>query len=179
MISDESIIIQRAQNGEPLAFAHLHDEYYPAVFRFFYYRTLHPQDAELLSSELFMKMVEKIGLFKPGDMIFLNWLYALARRLMMDDTLTNKGMPSLTLISKPQTSDTPGHPSRAACLKAALSLLSPDEREVLISRLIEKRSLHSVARALNRSLITARNLQHVALLNLTGALQEENCRDEA
>jgi len=179
MISNESMIIQRAQNGEPLAFTHLHDEYFPVIYRFFYYRMLDPQDAELLSSDLFAKMVEKLGLFKPGEMMFINWLYSLANQLMMTYILESNGIPSQTPTQIHQSNDTHLHPSRTACLKASLALLSPDEREVIISRLIEKKSLRSVARDLNRSLITTRSLQHVALLNLAGALQEKNCRDEA
>ncbi len=178
MISEDSII-QRAQNGNALAFARLHDEYYPFIYRFFYYRLFNPQDTEELTSDLFEMMVEKIGFYAPGEMKFISWLYSLANQLMMTHTNEHTGVPSQTPKSTPQATDTAQQLSPAARLRASLAMLRPDERELIIRRLIERCSLCRVASEINRSLSTARSLQHVALTHLKGMLQEVNSCNEA
>ncbi|MCD6552780.1 MAG: hypothetical protein J7M16_02080 [Anaerolineae bacterium] len=52
--SDEAQLIQRAQQGNPAAFAEIYDQYQPAVYRYIYYRVGDTATAEDLTSEVFV-----------------------------------------------------------------------------------------------------------------------------
>jgi len=176
MKSEESLMIKRAQNGDVLAFSHLHDTYYPFIYRYFYYRLSNSQDAQTLSSKLFIKIIEKIGLYKPDNTSFLMWMVNLSKSLMKEYLFENKvGLSQGAMSNSPTSREEP--PS--AYLKRSLALLSSEERELIIARLIEKRPLRGIAREINKSANNTRTLQHIALYNLKDAFEEAGSYNEA
>lgn len=135
MISKEAKLIQRAQTGDALAIARLHDQYYPDAYRYFYYRVDDERLVEDLAAGLFIRMGKRISLFKPESGSFQAWLCILARSLMLEELLKRGiryqdyqspaiGVGNWELSSKG--------------LKPALAQLPSAERDVIIGKLIEK-----------------------------------------
>lgn len=162
MTSEEYNLVQRAKNGDALAFARLHDIYYPIIYRFFYYRISNLEDIENLSSDLFIRVTEELGFYKPGGIPFTYWMYTLAKDLLMEFSFERGDHRQQMESTPPQPTPT----ADAASLKQSLAHLDPDERELVITRLIEERSSHMAAREINKSIRNTRILQYLALQKL-------------
>ncbi len=171
MFTEETNLIQRAKKGDALAFARLHDMYYPMIYRFFYYRINDPQEIEAFSSELFIRATEELGFYKPGGIPFKSWLYTLARDLLMEHLLEEgeEDQPTESLES---------YTKAPASLKQSLTHLDADERELIIARLIEERSSYMVAREINKSIRNTRMRLSLALSKLIQITQQENSSNE-
>lgn len=179
MSIEETNLIRRAKNGDALAFARLHDMYYPVVYRFFYYRVADPEGVERLSSDLFIRVTEELGFYKLGGIPFKYWIYTLARDLLLEQSLGKNVMDQPIDRANTQGDTSTFSIMDAASLKHCLSCLNKDERELIINRLIEERSSHMAAREINRSIRNTRMRQRLALSKLTQVIRQEGDTDEA
>lgn len=164
MSNDELLIIQRAKKGDILAFARLHDTYFPLIYRFFYYRIDDPDLIGELTAGVFSRMVERIQTYKVESMKFLPWLYMLAKSLMME-TLLERGMSYKNSVSAifPINLEPP---LSAEQMKSVLFQLNNEERDVLIGKLIERRPTRDIAREIGRSVPAVKALQRQGLRHL-------------
>lgn len=80
----EQQIIDRCQQGQTHDFAQLYDSYFTAIYRFIYYKTMHQQTAEDLTSQTFLKALDKIKSFNEQQGSFSSWLYQIARHNVID-----------------------------------------------------------------------------------------------
>ena len=175
MFTEESNLIQRAKKGDALAFARLHDMYYPTIYRFFYYRINDLQEIEELSSELFIRVTEELGFYKPSGIPFKSWVYTLARDLLMEHSHEKEEMGHPI---EPLESYTIDPSNSAAFLKQTLIHMDADDRELIIARLIEERSTYMVAREINKSIRNTRLRQRLALLRLIRMTKQKNNSNE-
>lgn len=69
----------------PEAFSALYRRYFPRVYAYLAYRVGNARDAEDLTSEVFLRVVEALSSFVDrGDGAFAAWLFAIARRCLAD-----------------------------------------------------------------------------------------------
>jgi len=176
---EEVNLIRRAKNGDALAFARLHDIYYPIVYRFFYYRVDDMESVETLSSDLFLRVTEELGFYKLRGIPFKDWLYTLSMDLLMERSLVPRRRSQAKKQATPTLETKASSPMDAVSLKHLLSFLHQDERELVISRLIEERSSHIAAQDINRSIRNTRLRQRLALSKLNQIIQQEGATDEA
>ena len=165
MSNDELLIIQRAKKGDPLAFARLHDRYFPIIYRFFYYRIGDKQMIGELAAGLFDRVVERVHTYKAESMKFLPWLYMLAKSLMMETLLEcglayDRALPAIHLNESEM-------PLSAEQMKSALSQLPIEKRDVLIGKLIERRPTRDVAREIGRSAAAVKILERQGLRRIS------------
>ncbi|MCB2214298.1 sigma-70 family RNA polymerase sigma factor [bacterium] len=166
---DMQHLIRRAQKGDALAFASLHNRYYGAIYQYYFYRVGSSRYAADRTSDLFIRMTDRIGFYKPERETFLPWLYTLARSLLMEDLMA-RGVPyRQALTAAPVlTADTqPADSSLPEQLRESLGALSADERDIIIGRLIEHRTLRDIAREVGHTAGVVRGLQLSALRKLT------------
>ncbi len=174
MPSEEISLIQRAQKGDALALARLHDQYCRCAYRYFYYRVDDEQLVEDLTAGLFIRMGERISLFKPESGSFQAWLYSLARSLMLEELL-KRGIP----YQKSSLSTARaiwGQP--AVWFKHSLALLSPAERDVIVGKLVEKRPAKAVGREIGHAVHITLALQLSALTKLAQIDQADEQTEE-
>lgn len=79
----ESTLIDRAKEGDSQAFAKLYDAYVRQIYDFIYYKTHHKETAEDLTSDTFMRALERIGQFESGRPL-KPWLYRIAQNIVID-----------------------------------------------------------------------------------------------
>jgi RNA polymerase sigma-70 factor, ECF subfamily len=177
---DEATIIRRAQSGDRAAFARLYDRYQPAVFTYLYYRLGDQASAEEMTSEVFVRMVEKINGYTPNGRPLLAWLYTIARNLRTDH-LRQNGQTQLLPLDERLLSGGE-EPSQAvegrltqACLQEAVRLLTEEQRQVVVAKFIEGRSNAEVARLLDKPEGAVKSLQHRALAALRKILEQQGC----
>lgn len=76
-------LAERARAGDREAFTALYDRYVGKIYDFVRSRLHHSEDAEDVTSQTFLKAVERIdGLQDPGAVV--GWLYGIARNTMLD-----------------------------------------------------------------------------------------------
>lgn len=81
----EAQAIQDCQAGRMDSFVVLYDSYAEKIYRFLYFRTFQKELAEDLTSQTFLKAMDKIQLFRSDRGTFQAWLYQIARNLLIDE----------------------------------------------------------------------------------------------
>ncbi|MCX5634082.1 MAG: RNA polymerase sigma factor [Phycisphaerae bacterium] len=80
--NDVTQLVKLCQQGEKEGFSQLVDSYSSRLYGYFYRLTGNRDDSNELLSELFLKIVEKIGTCRPET--FNAWLFKMASNLFMD-----------------------------------------------------------------------------------------------
>ncbi|MBT3349283.1 sigma-70 family RNA polymerase sigma factor [bacterium] len=77
-------LVRRAQTGDESSFAKIFDLFFDKIFRYVRFR-VDPEDAEDLTSEVFLKVVENIEKYKPQHKIaFSAWIFRIAHNTVVD-----------------------------------------------------------------------------------------------
>jgi len=179
---DEIQLIKRAQTGDAKAFTILHQHHWEDVFKYIYYRVDSQVTAEDLTSDVFVKMVEKIDTYRFKGKPLLAWLYTIARNLVIDHHRKNGRAPTFTQLDERIDAGDSGDPIKIAqrqraadCLRRALTHLTELQRDVITGKFIDGRSNKEVARLLGRTEGAIKSLQHRALNSLKRAIEKDGC----
>ncbi len=164
-------IIKAAQQHDSAAFDHLYAHYTDALYRYIYARCGDTAAAEELLGDLWLRVVERIARFRLPDhgaeIAFTAWLYQIARNLVIDRYRKHKHTNSLLddtwQSADPLVEDEIERRVHHHALQAALTTLTPDQREVVVLRFFEERTSSEVARLTGRSETAVKALQHRAL----------------
>jgi RNA polymerase sigma factor (sigma-70 family) len=78
VVATESALVTQAQAGDRTAFGALYDTYLPKIYDFALGMLRNRSDAEDVTSDTFLKAVERLGSLKEPE-AFRGWLYAIAR----------------------------------------------------------------------------------------------------
>ena len=78
--NDDSLLIEKAKNGNEGAFNFLMTKYYPRVYASLYSFTKSKEDSEDLTQKTFIKVWEQLKTFR-GDSAFFTWVYRIAINL--------------------------------------------------------------------------------------------------
>ena len=168
MQKEEIQVIKRAQTGDPLAFARLHDLYFDSIYRYFFYRVPSSAEAQVLTAELFSRLLERINLYQAENGNFLPWLYLLAHSLLAEEWLSLGVSPRKAKRNGPPWEAAKPEPTAAGQAKQQLAGLPAGEREVLVGKWIEHRASRDVAKETGRNANAIRMLQFQGLSRLCG-----------
>lgn len=168
-------IINRARQGDAEAIAALYRQYAPTIYRYIAYRVSTTADAEDLTAEVFLKMVEGIARYRVTGAPFEAWLYRIAAARIVDfrrrksrrpqaalsDTLADTGPLPEERLHRQQEVDQ---------LKAALQQLPDDYQTILLLRFVERKSHKEVAQIVGKSISAVKTTQYRALTRLADLL---------
>jgi len=176
MPGDKAALIRRAKQGDPTAFAEIYDQHQPAIYRYIYYRLGDTATTEDLTSQVFVRMVEKIDTFTYRGQSILAWLYTIARNLIIDHRRRAGQVTMLPLDERlaANGNDVERATERALArrrLTAALAHLTQDQRQVILLKFIEDMNNEQVAHVLDKSVGAVKSLQHRALAALRRVLE--------
>jgi RNA polymerase sigma-70 factor (ECF subfamily) len=170
-------LIRRAQDGESIVVSEIYDRYQRSIFRYLYYRVGDQQTAEDLTSEVFLRMIEKISYYQDQRTSFQAWLFQIARNISIDHYRKLKSRNSVALEE-----DYPGHGEEplelidreltSEKLYQALVELSENQRDVIVMRFVVGMPIGEVAETLHKSEDSIKGLQRRALLALRNLLTE-------
>jgi RNA polymerase sigma-70 factor (ECF subfamily) len=170
-------LIRRAQDGETIVVSDIYDRYQRGIFRYLYYRVGDQQTAEDLTSEVFLRMIEKLSSYQDHRISFQAWLFQIARNLSIDhyrkmrirnnvqfeEEFPSPGEEPLELIDRELTSDK---------LNRALGELPDNQRDVIVMRFVVGMPIGEVAETLHKTDDSIKGLQRRALLALRNILTE-------
>lgn len=81
-INDEDDVMQRAKHN-PAEFAPLYDGYFDRVYGYCFKRTGNAQDAEDLTSQIFVRVLNSLHTYKSNG-FFAAWLFRIAHNVLSD-----------------------------------------------------------------------------------------------
>jgi len=176
MSRDEARLIQRAKEGDPAAFAKIYDQHQPAIYRYIFYRVGDVATAEDLTGEVFVRLVEKSDHLTYQGRPLLAWLYTIARNLVTDyyrraGQVTVLPLDEGLVSSTTSLEDASEYTLTQQRLAAALTLLTEDQRQVVMLKFFEGLDNETVARMLDKSVGAVKALQHRALAALRRILE--------
>lgn len=82
-LSDEALVAQ-AQKQDEACMAALYERYYDRIYRYALSRLGNRTDAEDLTQETFLKMVDKLHMFRWQGIPFAAWLFRIANNAVID-----------------------------------------------------------------------------------------------
>ncbi|MBN1284019.1 MAG: sigma-70 family RNA polymerase sigma factor [Anaerolineae bacterium] len=171
MTPDIRRAIERAQKGDTAAVAALYQTFAPAIYRYIAYRVSADADAEDLTAEVFLKMVEGLPRYRITDAPFEAWLYRIAAARIIDFRRRQTRRPQVPL-SEHMTDSTPTpeaqvqHNQEFRALRAALAQLNDEHQTILILRFVERKSHEETAAIMGKSVSAVKSAQHRALSKL-------------
>lgn len=172
-------LLKRARQWDEVALAQVYDTYAPAIYRYVYWRTGHPDTSQEIVAETFHRFLVAL---KQGGGPTANlsaWLYRVAHNLIVDFYRRQPEhaleMSEDNISVDPNDSET--HLERqmqVAQAYAALQQLTPLQQQIIVLRFLEEMSLEEVAHVVNRTVGAVKALQHRAINSLRRILEEQD-----
>jgi RNA polymerase sigma-70 factor, ECF subfamily len=185
-VMDELTLVRLSQQGDREMFAHLYEGCVERIHRYVSYRVDDEKLAEDITSQIFLKVWEKLDTYQVGQSPFLAWVYRIARNTLIDHYRTRKVAISLEDASPVELSHADGVDEKLDLqtqsreLHEALQELTKKQRQVLILKFIHGFSTLEIARRLDKQEGTIRALQMRGLQGLAKcpALQREQIYEQ-
>jgi RNA polymerase sigma-70 factor, ECF subfamily len=171
-------LITRAQRGSLEAVSALYATFHQSIYRYLYYRTNDFRTAEDLTSEVFLRMVQSLPLYRSDASLFQAWLFQIARNLAIDHYRRSSTHPTLSLdedldsdsLDIDQTIE-----FKFTCeeLAQAMTKINDPQRDVLLLRFIEGMPIAETAKVLHKSEDAIKALQRRGLAALRVIFTQE------
>ena len=168
-------LVAGAQAGSVPAFEHIYRLLAPAVAS--YLRWNGVSDVESTTNEVMAQVHRSLGRFSGDGAAFRSFVFTIAHHRMVDERRRARRRPEITdgeVSEEAQVGDAEEDAlSRIgdAELRRHLEVLSPDQREVLLMRIVADLSLEEVAKAMGKRVGAVKSLQHRALATLRRHLE--------
>lgn len=137
------------------SFGTFYQDYAGKIYAFLYCRVQHKQLAEDLTSQTFIKALEKFDQFDEGKGTFSAWIYQVARNTLTDHYRSHRSHSDIDtaeeLRSDEDIAATVKDRESFGKVRDALQFLKPEQREVVLLRLWDGLSYQEIASVLGKS----------------------------
>lgn len=151
----------------------IYREYHSKVYGYLLSKMNHAQNAEDLTSDVFIKVYEKLDSFDETKASLSTWIYTIARNTLTDYYRTRKVHEEI-----PETLPGPSSVEEEVCTEAmletlakALEALDERERDIVILRFYSGKTLKEIADRMDISYAYVKVLQNKALAKLKNYLE--------
>ena len=171
-------IIALAQHNDQGAYEQLYSRFVDQLYRYLYVRCNDVGLAEEALGELWLRVVQYLPQFripaKGADQAFVSWLYRIARNLSVDAMRGRRkyvyGIPEMIESPEPLAEDRMVAADERQLLDKALTTLTVEQREVILLRFHDDRTISEVAALTGRTETAIKGLQHRAVGALARAM---------
>jgi RNA polymerase sigma factor (sigma-70 family) len=172
MVDEFAGLLQSARHGSEVAWIALYRDLAPGVIA--YLRAQRAPDPEDLAGEVFLEVVRDLHRFEGNRGQFRSWVFSIAHLRLLDTRRRAARRPVdptplEALVDKGAVGDSEQEALTRIGTGAAvmlLDLLLPDQRDVLLLRIVCDLSVEQVAGVLDKRPGTVRVLQHRGLAKL-------------
>jgi len=173
--ADERLLVEAAQE-DPSRFAELYELHFETVYAFIARRVQDRSAAEDLTSDVFHKALANLNRFEWRGVPFGAWLLKIAANAITDRA--KRGRRELVVEDPPQISAKPRVEQAAelAHLFRLVNELPKDQRQVVVMRFAEEKSIREIAGHLKRSEGAVKQLQFRGLENLRAWIDSAQSR---
>ena len=165
-------LVDRAQQGDREALEELYLLHFDRIYSYLHMSVGNRHDAEDLTTQTFLKMLESIGRFKWRSAPFSAWLFRIAHNLAMDHFRARKRWQPEEEVPEPPGSEEPSaemlamHSIGRQSMLELIETLSPEQQQVLTLKFVFNFSNADVATILGKTEGAIKSLQHRALASL-------------
>ena len=165
-------LVERAQTGDRLAVEELYLLHFDRIYSYLHMSVGSRHDAEDLTTQTFVKMLESIGRFQWRSVPFSAWLFRIAHNLAMDHFRANRRwQPEEEVPESVHGEESSAEEQALASLGQTSMLtlierLSPEQRQVLTLKFVFRFSNAETAAILGKTEGAVKSLQHRALASL-------------
>ena len=178
---DVDDLVRKAQQGGAGSIAALYEHFFDRIFRYVSFKTGSPVEAEDITGDVFVKMLESIRSFKSQGYPFSSWLFRIAHNLVVDYFRKKGRRPQVSLDDAPHEGGTPMDVDKQVELSlvmrevyGAMKGLTKLQREVISLRFAAGLSVAETARAVGKKDNAVKALQHAGLRKLKRLLGSES-----
>jgi len=170
-------LVRRVRANEPLAFEELYERYSPRVFGYLFQRLNgDAEEAEDLTADVFTRVYEKIDAFQPQGAPLSAWVFRIAHNRLIDTIRRRPRATQVTLEDAPELAAGPvfgdvGQQVAMDQIKAGLGRLTPEQRQVIVLRFLEGKSLAETAAIVQRNEDAVKKLQARGLASLRRGIE--------
>jgi RNA polymerase sigma-70 factor (ECF subfamily) len=165
-------LVERAQLGDRAALEELYLIHFDRIYSYLHMTVGSRHDAEDLTTQTFVKMLESIGRFRWRSVPFSAWLFRIAHNLAMDHFRARRRWQPEEEIPEPAGVEEDSAEEQAlasigdASLLELIADLSPEQRQVLTLKFVFRFSNGEAAAILGKTEGAVKSLQHRALATL-------------
>jgi RNA polymerase sigma-70 factor, ECF subfamily len=170
--ADVRDLVERAKHGDRDALEELYLLHFDRIYSYLHMSVGNRHDAEDLTTQTFLKMLESIGRFEWKAVPFSAWLFRIAHNLAMDFFRAGRRVQPEEDVPEPAGSEEASaeyhafHSIGRASMLDLISRLSPEQRQVLTLKFVFNFANADVAGILGKSEGAVKSLQHRALASL-------------
>jgi RNA polymerase sigma factor (sigma-70 family) len=165
-------VLRAAQANAGWAFKLLHDAFAPGVAS--YVRSQGASDAEGMTNEILFAAFRSLGRFRGDEGRFQSWLFTIAHNRVIDERRRrSREVPRIIGISPEDVMVSGGNAEDEAVariaeheMRALLDRLTPDQRNVLLLRIVGDLTVAQVSAVLDKPPSAVKALQRRALAAL-------------
>ncbi len=173
-------LVERGQRGDRDALEELYLIHFDRIYSYLHVSVGNRHDAEDLTTQTFLKMLEKIRSFKWRSAPFSAWLFRIAHNLAMDHFRAQRRWQPEEEVPEPPGDAEPS--AEAAALKTLgresmlelIERLSPEQQQVLTLKFVFGLRNAEVAAIVDKSEGAVKSLQHRALASLQKQIGAED-----
>jgi RNA polymerase sigma-70 factor, ECF subfamily len=166
------LLVRRAKLGDREAVDALYRRYSDPILAFLTALVGNRHDAEDLTTQTFLRMIESLPRFQLGTAPFSAWLYRIARNLAFDHFRSNRRSQPLAAVPAARGSEQPSAEDRAmqwfglASILRVLRVLPEEQQQVVLLKFVCSLGNGEVARVVGKTEGAVKALQHRALDSL-------------
>jgi RNA polymerase sigma-70 factor, ECF subfamily len=165
-------LVERAQHDDRSALEELYLLHFDRIYSYLHMSVGSRHDAEDLTTQTFVKMLEAIGRFRWRSVPFSAWLFRIAHNLAMDHFRASRRWQPEEEISESVLGEESSAEDQAldslgqTSMLELIDRLSPEQRQVLTLKFVFRFSNGEVASILDKNEGAVKSLQHRALASL-------------
>jgi RNA polymerase sigma-70 factor (ECF subfamily) len=171
-------LVERAQAGDRGALEELYLLHFDRIYSYLHVSVGNKHDAEDLTTQTFLKMLESIGKFRWQSAPFSAWLFRIAHNLAMDHFRASRRWQPEEDVPEPPADESTSAEMGAfeaigqKSMMALIEDLSPEQQQVLTLKFVFNFSNGEVATILGKTEGAIKSLQHRALASLQKQLEK-------
>ena len=165
-------LVERAQEGERDALEELYLLHFDRIYSYLHMSVGNRHDAEDLTTQTFLKMLEAIGRFQWQSAPFSAWLFRIAHNLAMDHFRASRRSQPEEDVPEPPGSEEASAEEEAMqaigrqSMLELIEKLSAEQQQVLTLKFVFNFPNAEVATILGKTEGAIKSLQHRALVSL-------------
>ncbi|MBS3751247.1 MAG: sigma-70 family RNA polymerase sigma factor [Anaerolineales bacterium] len=169
----ETDLIEQATNGDASAFGQLYEKYIDQIYSYIYYRTSGKQEAEDLTSRVFLRALRAIEDYEDRGYPFSAWLYRIAHNLVVNWYRNQDRVEEVPIVDQyPPPSVEAGAEKRVQVkdereeLMEVIRELPEDRQQLIILKHVEGLTNQEIGEIMGRTEGAIKALYHRTLVSL-------------